>query len=723
MKQVLQNMRDGVPQVVDVPVPTPKPGMVLVQNASSLVSAGTERMLAEFAGKSLLGKARSRPDLVKQVMDKAARDGLLSTIEAAFKRLDQPMAMGYASAGTIVELGEGVEGFEIGQRVACAGGGYAVHAEYVTVPGNLVVPVPEGVDLDAAAFATVGAIAMHGFRLGGAQVGESVAVVGLGLLGLLTAGIARAAGCRVIGIDLHPQRVQLAQQIGTEAVERHRAIEAVMTFTRQRGADTVLVCADTKSSDPVELAGEIARQRARVVAVGAFGMDIPRRLYYYKELDFVVSRSYGPGRYDTSYEEGGQDYPLGYVRWTAGRNMEGFLDLLAECKLSLDAIITHRFPIERAAEAYELITNKGDKAFIGVLLTYPQSPIDDLVTARKVNTVAGRQPTGEVKLGVLGAGLYAGTTMLPLLKANKDTVLVGIASSQGMSASHATRRYNFSYACSGEKQIIKDQQVNTLAILTRHHLHAQQTLAGLRAGKHVFCEKPLAISQRELDEVQKQVQQPDSPLLMVGYNRRFAPLAVMVKDFIDQRREPLAAYYRVNAGLLPLDHWTQDKQQGGGRLIGEGCHFVDFLIWLVGQLPVSFHVKALPDNGKYNQDNLVLTLTFSDGSLGTLAYLANGDKTFSKERVEVFAGGRVAVLDDFRKLETVYEGRSKLQRSRFRQDKGHKAEWQAFVKAIKSGSVPPIPYDQIFTGMRCVLQAVEALRVGESGEIQVKYSR
>lgn len=722
MKQMLQNMRDGLTQVVDVPVPTPKAGMVLVQNAASLVSAGTERMLAEFAGKSLLGKARSRPDLLKQVMDKASRDGLLSTIEAAFKRLDQPIAVGYASAGTIVELGEGVEGFEVGQRVACAGGGYAVHAEYVTVPHNLVVPIPEGVDFDSGAFATLGAIAMHGFRLGGAQVGESVAVIGLGLLGLLSAGIARAAGCRVIGIDLDPQRVQLARDMGFEAAERPQAIEAVMAYTRQRGADRVLICADTKSSDPVVLAGEIARERARVVAVGAFGMDIPRKLYYYKELDFIVSRSYGPGRYDTNYEEGGQDYPLGFVRWTAGRNMEGFLDLLAEEKISLDPIITHRFPIENAAAAYDLITGKSKQSFIGVLLTYPQTPTGDLTEARKVLTKAGHLKSGEVQLGVLGAGLYASATMLPLLKANKETVLVGIASSQGMSASHAARRYGFHYACSGEKQVIEDEQINTLAILTRHHLHAEQTLAGLGAGKHVFCEKPLAMSQGDLDEIQAQVQQPGSPLLTVGYNRRFAPLAVKMKDFIDQRQEPLAAYYRVNAGLLPLDHWTQNKQQGGGRLVGEGCHFVDFLIWLVGQLPVSFQVKALPDNGKYNQDNLVLTITFQDGSLGTLAYLANGDKAFSKERVEVFAGGRIAVLDDFRSLETVHKGRSKLQRSQIRQDKGHAAEWGAFVEAIKQGS-PPIPYEQIFTGMRCVLQAAEALRLGESGEVQVKYNR
>ena len=723
MKQMLQTMRDGAIQVVDVPVPTPKPGMLLVQNAASLVSAGTERMLAEFAGKSLVGKARSRPDLVRQVLDKASRDGVFTTLEAAFKRLDQPIAVGYASAGTVVELGEGVTGFQVGQRVACAGGGYAVHAEYVTVLANLVVPIPDSVDFDSGAFATLGAIAMHGFRLANAQVGESVAVIGLGLLGLLSVGIARAAGCRVIGIDLDPQRVHLAQQMGAEAVQRPQAPDAVMAFTRQRGADTVLICADTPSSDPVELAGEIARQRAKVVAVGAFGMDIPRKPYYYKELDFIVSRSYGPGRYDSSYEEGGHDYPLGFVRWTAGRNMEGFLDLLAEDKISLDPIITHRFPIDEAAAAYDLIKGQGGEPFIGVLLKYPQAEVPDMAVARKVWLAKDRQAAGEVRLGVLGAGLYAGATMLPILKANNDISLVGIASSQGMTAADAARRYGFNFASSDEQQVIEDQQINTLALLTRHHLHARQTLAGLQAGKHVFCEKPLALNQEELDAIEAQVTQPDSPLLMVGYNRRFAPLAVTLKEFIDRRQEPLAAHYRVNAGTLPLDHWTQDPQQGGGRLIGEGCHFVDFLIWLVGELPLSFNVQALPDNGKYNQDNLVLTITFADGSLGTLSYLANGDKAFSKERLEVFSGGRIATLDDYRRLETVHNSRKQVHKSRLRQDKGHAAEWQAFSQSILKGAPSPTPYEQIFTGMRCTLQAAEALRVGQKGEILVSNDR
>jgi len=716
MKQLLQNMRDGLTQVVEVPVPTPKAGMLLVRNAASLVSAGTERMLVEFAGKSILGKARSRPDLVKQVVDKARREGLLSTIEAAFNRLDQPMALGYSCAGTVVELGEGVTGFKTGQRVACAGGNYAVHAEYVVVPQNLVVPLPDSVDFDSGAFTTLGAIAMHGFRLGGAQVGESVAVVGLGLLGLLTVGIARAAGCRVVGIDLDPQRVELAKQMGAEAVGRQNAVEGVLSFTQQRGADVVLICADTISSDPVELAGEIARQRARVVAVGAFGMDLPRRLYYYKELDFIVSRSYGPGRYDSDYEEGGQDYPLGYVRWTAGRNMEGFLELLAGGRLDLSPIITHRFPLEQAASAYELITGKGGQPFLGVLLQYPQAQSVDLTTARKVTITQPRKTQGGVQLGVLGAGLFAGAVMLPLLKANPKTGLVGIASGSGMSAGHAARRYGFGYASSQAQQVIEDPQVNTLVVLTRHHLHAAQVLAGLQAGKNVFCEKPLALTAADLDQIETQLQQPDCPLLMVGYNRRFAPLAVKLKAFIDQRREPLAATYRVNAGLLPLDHWTQDPQQGGGRLIGEGCHFVDFITFLVGSAPVAVSAQVLPDHGKYRQDNVTMTFTFADGSIGVIDYLANGDKSFPKERIEVFCSGLVAVLDDFKTLQTTKDGRRKEVKL-MGQDKGHFNEMQALVNGIKNGKMP-IPYEHLIGVTKATFAAVESLKSNAQIKIQ-----
>jgi len=722
MKQLLQNIGDGKTTVVDVPVPSPKPGMGLVETAVSLVSAGTERMVVEFAGKSLLGKARSRPDLVKQVVEKARREGVLTSAEAAFNRLDQPMPLGYSSAGTVVELGEGVQDYRVGERAACAGGGYAVHAEYAAVPVNLVAPLPDTVDFEAGAFGTLGSIALHGFRLAHPQIGENVVVIGLGLVGLLTVGIAQAAGCKVLGIDLDPDRVAMAAKMGAQGVLREKAEETVFALSRGKGADVVLICADTDSNDPVELAGQVSGDKGRVVAVGAVGMDIPRRVYYAKEIDFIVSRSYGPGRYDPLYEEGGQDYPVSYVRWTAGRNLEAFVNLMAEGRVDISSLITHRFPIEDAPEAYELITGKKDEPFLGVLLTYSQAATDGLIKGKSIHFIEEgaqrkRKDSAEVGLGVLGAGNFARATLLPVLKRQKKIDLVGIASASGLSAQHAARKFGFTYATSDVNAILNDPKVNAIAILTRHDLHASQTLAGLRAGKHVFCEKPLAINQDELNEIEVELGKPEAPLLMVGFNRRFAPMATKMKAFLDERQEPMVMHYRVNAGFLPPEHWLHDLEQGGGRIIGEGCHFVDFLTWLVGRSPVSAAAIGLPDAGRYSEDNVVMTFEFPDGSVGTVTYLANGDKSLPKERVEVFAGGRVAIIEDYRKLELIHGGRRRVQRARLRQDKGHKVEWQAFTKAITDGKEPPIQYSHIFGGMRATFEALEALRRGEKREV------
>ncbi len=733
MKQLLQNLKNGETLVVEVPIPTPQPGEVLVRTAASLVSAGTERTLVSFAEKSLLGKARSRPDLVRQVLDKARREGLLTTLEAAFNRLEQPMPLGYSSAGTIVALGQGVEGLQVGQRVACAGGNYAVHAEYASIPRNLVAPLPDEVDFEAAAFTTLGAIAMHGFRLAEPQLGERVAIIGLGLLGLLAVGIARAAGCQVLGIDLDSRRVELARRLGATAVGRDQAEEAAQGFSRGRGCDAILICADTSSADPVELAGVIARDRARVVAVGAVGLQIPRKIYYEKELSFVNSRSYGPGRYDPAYEEGGQDYPLGYVRWTEGRNLEAFVELLANRRVDVGPLITHRFPIDQAPLAYDLITGKRKEQFLGVLLTYPVSEADAERLERRValsaappgeaSAPASAQPSSRVdtvRLGVLGAGNFATAVMLPALKRTPGVELVGLVSASGLNAQAAGKRFGFQYAASDEAEILADPRVNTVAILTRHNLHAAQVIAALNAGKHVFCEKPLALDEAELDEIQALVTSPadgQAPMLMVGFNRRFAPLAVKLKSFLEGRSEPLAAHYRVNAGYIPPGHWVHDPEQGGGRIIGEGCHFVDFLTYLVGQPPCAVTAHGLPDGGRYREDNVVMTFAFPDGSLGTVSYLANGDKAFPKERVEVFCGGRTAALDDFRLLEMVRDGNRRVLRSRLRQDKGHRAEWVAFSDALRQGGMPPIPYEQLFGVTRSTFAAVQALRCGEKVNI------
>jgi threonine dehydrogenase-like Zn-dependent dehydrogenase len=553
MKQVLQSLRSGETKVVDVPTPQAQPGMALVKTAVSLVSAGTERMVVDFASKSLLNKVRSRPDLARQVLDKARREGFLTAAEAAFNRLDQPMVLGYSSAGTIINLGQEIPGIKVGQRVACAGGGYAVHAEYALVPRNLMVALPDEVGFEAAAFTTLGAIAMHAFRLSQASVGEQVTVIGLGLLGLLTTAIASAAGCRVLGVDLDPGRVALGLEMGAgKAISREDAESAVDAYSRGRGSDVVIICADTDSSDPVNLAGDIARDKAKVVAAGAVGLDIPRKIYFEKEISFINSRSYGPGRYDPAYEQGGQDYPLGYVRWTEGRNLESFVDLLSSKRIDVGPLISHRYPVEQAPEAYDLITGKRGDTFLGVLLTYGDADAPDAVAVQDLPALAKIQPeegakagriTG-INLGVLGAGNFASAVMLPSISKISSVNLIGIASASGVSAQAAVDKFHFQYATGDAGKVIADPGINTLAVLTRHDLHAGQVLTGLNAGKHVFCEKPLALSKTELDEIFALLDGAHSPapLLMVGFNRRFAPFSVRLKKFINNRTEPLLLY-------------------------------------------------------------------------------------------------------------------------------------------------------------------------------------
>jgi predicted dehydrogenase len=711
MKQLLQNMKTGQTAIEEVPTPTPASGQALVKVSASLVSAGTERMLVEFAEKSLVGKARSRPDLVKQVIEKIRREGMLVSLAAAFNRLDQPMPLGYSSAGTIVALGEAMGGFKVGQRVACAGGGYAVHAEYNVIPRNLLTPLPDSVDFESAAFTTLGAIALHGFRLAQPQIGETVAIIGVGLLGLLTSQIAAAAGCRVLGIDTNPQRIALAASFGLAAVLRDQAVDSARAFTANRGFDNVIICADTTSNDPVELAAVIARDRAKVVATGAVGLTFSRKIYYEKELSFINSRSYGPGRYDSSYEENGKDYPLGYVRWTEGRNFEAVVDLLASGKLKIAPMITHRFPIEKAADAYEIITGKKKEPFLGVVLTYPQEVPGSPVSRIKFPVSTATRQHDSVKLGVLGAGLFANATLLPALKTIKQLEMVGIASAGGLHAQHSAKKFGFAYATSNDDEILNDPNINTVAILTRHDMHAGLVIKALQSGKHVFVEKPLAVNLDQLSSISETLLAGGSPLMTVGFNRRFAPLARRLQEFLAARSESLYMHYRINAGLIPLNHWTHDPVQGGGRIIGEACHFVDFLTCLAGAAPVSVSASALPDKGRYHEDNVSMTFSFPDGSVGVVDYLANGDKSFPKERLEVFCGGRIAVLDDFRMLEKLHDGRRNV--LKMAQDKGWKDEWTAFSNAIRTGGQPPIPYEQLFGVTKATFAAMQALHEGQ----------
>lgn len=712
MKQVLQYINTGETKVVDVPIPQVQKKTALVRTAASLVSAGTERSLVEFAEKNLMQKAKSRPDLVKQVLDKAKREGILTTLDSTFNRLDQPLVLGYSSAGTITEVGEGLEGFQVGDRVVCAGGNHAVHAEYAVIPQNLLAHLPADIPFESACFATLGAISLNGIRLAHLEIGNRVAVIGLGLLGLLTSRLVEANGCLVTGIDTSAERIRFAKKAGINACSREQISAKTSALTDGHGFDAVLICAATSSDDTVQLAGEIARDRGHVISLGVVGLNIPRKPYYEKELHFQVSRSSGPGRYDTLYEEEGHDYPLGYVRWTEGRNLEAFVNLLHNGRLQVADLVTHQFEIQNASSAYELITGRTKEPYLGVLLTYPQTKEKPAV---RIPVQTGSMPAGKVNVGVIGAGNYAKATFLPAMRKDKDTHFVGIASINGVNAQHAAAKFGFAYATSSAQEIIRDKTINSVVIMTRHDEHAALSLQALRAKKHVYCEKPLALTLEDLKNIEEELAKPKTPLLMVGFNRRFAPLSIPLQEFFSSRSEPLYAHYTVNAGFLPSNHWLHDLQQGGGRIIGEGCHFIDYLTFLANQPISAVQATALPNLGKYHQDNIHITLEYADGSIGSIAYLANGDKTFPKERVEIFCGGRVAVLDDFRTLELVSNGHKKHYRSAFRQDKGHQASWSAFVDAIQNGRTAPIPYPQLLGVSRAAIlagkAAAEATRV------------
>ena len=721
MKQVLQSARTGIIEVAEVPAPRAAPGCVLVRIAASLVSAGTERASAEFASKNLLQKAKSRPDLVHEVWNKIRRDGILSTASAVRNRLDQPSALGYSSAGTIIEVGEGVRDLKPGDRVACAGANYAVHAEYACVPRLLIARIPSSeVDFDSAAFTTLGAVAIHGFRTAGANLGDIVAVIGVGLLGQITVQVLVAAGCRVIVLDLVPDRAKLAAQAGALAVasSEEELRDLCLAHSSGNGVDSVLIAAETASSGPVNLASEVVRDRGVVVAVGTVGMELQRKLYYEKEIDFRVSRSYGPGRYDTTYEQKGRDYPIGYVRWSETRNMEAFLQLLADRKLDLTPLITHSFDIENALAAYDLITGKTPQPHLGVLIRYPNglqvSAIGVHPAGRnRIELVSGKRDTSAcVRVGILGAGNFSVGTLIPAIKAVPDVELACVCATNGARARATAAKFHFSYCTSDENEIYADPAINTLVIATRHHLHAAQVIRAIEAGKHVFCEKPLCLTEEELERICDAHAQSQGLQLMVGFNRRFAPMAQQMQSFVRQAASPLIMNYRINAGALPKDHWINDPEQGGGRILGEVCHFVDFLSFLCGSAPVAVHASSCASLSE--DPNAVISLEFTDGSLGTIHYVSNGDRAYSKERVEVFGGGCAAVLDDFRRLDLVRHGKRKTIYSRFRQDKGHRAEWRAFAECIRSGGESPIPFNEIATTTHATIRIAQSLRSGRS---------
>jgi len=669
-------------------------------------------MLVEFGKAGWIAKARQQPDKVKMVLAKVRTDGLAATIEAVQSKLDQPLPLGYCNVGVISDIGKGVANFAAGERVVSNG----KHAEVVCVPSNLCARIPNGVSDQQASFTVLAAVGLQGIRLVQPTLGECVVVVGLGLIGLLTVQMLRAHGCRVMGIDLDPTRLYLARQFGAEIAIDPGSGEDVssmaMRFSRGRGVDAVLITASTSSSEPVSQAARMCRKRGRIVLVGVTGLELSRADFYEKELSFQVSCSYGPGRYDPAYEEVGHDYPVGFVRWTAQRNFEAVLDMLAAGSLKVDALISHRFPLQEAEHAYKTLAS--GSLPLGILLEYPRGNMERLqARSVPVSSTSEQQvrlpPAGAPQVAFIGAGNYAGRVLIPAF-AKAGAKLHTVVSAGGVSAAHLGRKYSFTGASTDWEATLRDTSINAVVVATRHDAHGRQVLAGLAAGKHVFCEKPLCLTLDELAEIEATARSRPNQLLMVGFNRRFSPHVRRIKQLLHGVNEPKSLIMTVNAGAIPGEHWTQDKVVGGGRIIGEACHFFDLLRDLVGAPIVRQHAVALGRRSESDivDDKVNVTLEFADGSVGTVHYLANGNKSFPKERIEVFCGGRILQLDNFRRLRGWgWKGFSSM--NLWRQDKGHAECVQAFVLAIKEGGIAPIALPEILEVSKVTIEIAQAL--------------
>lgn len=698
MKQVLQNLKNGETVLEDVPVPLCSNGSVLIKAHTTLVSAGTERMLVDFGKGNLIQKARSQPDKVKQVLEKVQTDGLMPTLDAVKNKLDTPLALGYCNVGTVAE--SGANGFTVGDRVASNG----KHAEYVCVPKNLCAKIPDTVDDETAAFTVIASIALQGIRLIKPSLGETVVVTGLGLIGLVAVQLLRAQGCRVLGIDFDTKKVKLAKQLGAETVDLSAGQDPLAIaekYSRGRGVDAVLITASTKSNEPIHQAATMCRQRGRIVLVGVVGMEMSRADFYEKELSFQVSCSYGPGRYDTNYEEKGNDYPVAFVRWTEQRNFEAVLDMMADGRINMKPLISHRFKLADAAQAYNLISNGNP---LGVLLEYGE--LSKQSSERVVHLSKPTCESSAVVLGFIGAGNYASSVLVPAFAAT-GARLKSIASATGVSSVHVGKKHGIEQATTDTAALLNDEQVNALVISTRHNSHTSWVMQALAQGKHIFVEKPLALKRAELNELKQAYTSIEAPpLLMVGFNRRYSPLIQNIKHALASKTEPKALLITVNAGAIPANHWTQDKAVGGGRIIGEGCHFIDLLRFLAASPIVDVKATAMDTVCK---DSVMIQLRFEDGSIGTVNYLANGSKAFAKERLEVFCGGSIAQVDNFRALKSYGWPGLKSQRL-WRQDKGQAHCAKAFVNAIESGDASRlIPFEELVEVAEACFDVVEQI--------------
>lgn len=695
---------------MELPEPLALPGELLIANVASLISAGTEKSIMGLAKKSLIGKARSRPDHVRRVLEKVRNEGLFETLRQVRAKLDEPMSMGYSSAGVVLACGHGVSGYKVGDRVASNG----PHAGVVTVPVNLCAQIPEGVTYDHASFAVVGSIAMQGVRLSKVSLGESALVIGLGLVGQLAVMILKAAGVRVIATDLDPEKCALALKLGADVASSNLSVQQTKTFSNDYGVDAVLITAATESNAPIELAAAAIRQRGRVVLVGVTRIDIPRAPFYEKEAEFTVSCSYGPGRYDPEYEIEGRDYPLGFVRWTEQRNIQAVLDLMGSKKLDVEPLISHRFLIDQADKAYEMVFGNTER-YLGILLQYPEVDV-----TKSVHTISMGTPTNtkdDIGIGVVGAGNFARLTMLPAIQKCRKIAFRTIVSARGITAQSLGKEFGFSSITTDESSMLNDQDIDSVFLLTRPNLHASQTIAALRAGKNVFVEKPLAISIQEIKEIEQSLLDLKKPrILMVGFNRRFSKACCKVHDFFKDVTEPLTVSFRFNAGSIPVDSWVQNENVSGGRIIGEACHAIDTVTFLTGSPPVRVFAESIggPSAPAITDDQCFITIRHANGSISSIAYLAGGDRSMPKERIEALGGGKMAVIDDFREVTLASGGKVRKYKT---SGKGHVEEVKAFVDTLRSGENPPIEWKDLRSVSLASILAVQSIREGIPFEV------
>ena len=706
MKQLIQSFKTGELGLFEVPAPICQKSGALVETTVSLVSAGTEKMLVDFAKKSILSKAKDRPDLVKQVVDKMKKEGVKNTLEKVFTKLDTPIPLGYSLAGRVVEVGSNMSGINIGDRVACGGAGYANHSEINYVPKNLMVKIPDGVDDIDASFVTVGAIALQGVRQCEPKLGDRVAVIGLGLLGQLTVQLLKANGCKVIGSDVDPDKIELAKKLGAnEVCHAKDLIKKSNEFTNGYGVDAVVITASTKSNQPTIDSAEISRMRGRVIFVGMVGMDIPRNEYYKKELDIRLSMAYGPGRYDSDYEEKGIDYPYDLVRWTEQRNFEAFLGLIEEGKIRPKELLTHTYDFDDAMVAYDLLEGKIQEKYLGIVLKYRGNlDLDKHKIVKRSDKIIG---SNSINIGLIGAGNFTKSIILPNIKKVGGYELVGLCTATGVSAEGTGKKYDFKYITTNSDEIFTNSDINSVFITTQHNQHAPLVIKAIESKKHCFVEKPLCIYEDELEEISKLYS--GETIIQVGFNRRFSP---MIEEMKKQLNGAVSINYRVNAGVIPKSVWIQDRDIGGGRIIGEVCHFIDTISYLIDSEVVSVYATTIKksDQSIPDEDNVNITLNYANGSIATIAYYAYGDSSMPKEYIEVFSNGVSMEMHDFRELIIYSVGKTHKSKSA-NQDKGFKNEFKAFGDAVKKG-VPAIPFESIYNTTKTTFKILESLKIG-----------